>query len=86
MPGGLVAGDGQQVAVTEPARQRGGAQRGIDRGGPGQRGELDCLGHLRPDPGRTRGSGLGQPGPGAVTDRQERGFLSGHRLDLGRAG
>ena len=76
VPGGLVAGDGQQVTIGEPAGQRRGAQRGIDGGRPGQRGQLDRLGHLRPDPGRARGGGLGQPGPGAVADRQER-FLSG---------
>ena len=80
-PGGLVAGDGQQVTVTEPAGQRRGAQRGVHRGGPGQRGELDRLGHLRADPGRARGGGLGQPGPGAVADRQERRLRLGGRLD-----
>ena len=78
---GLVAGDGQQVTVAEPARQRGGAQRGINSGRPGERGELDRLGHLRADPGGARGGGLGQPGPGAVADRQERFLPARGRLD-----
>ena len=68
---GLVGQDGGQVAVAEPARGGGLAQRAVHRGGIVQRGQLDRLGHLGPDPRAARGGGLGQPQPRPVTEGQE---------------
>ncbi len=62
----------------------GGAHRGVHRGRPGERGQLHRLGHLRADPRCARGSGLGQPGPGAVADRQECRLRLGDRPGLRR--
>ena len=72
---GAVVHDREQVALGEPARGGGDTQRGVDRFGPDQGGELERGGHLRPDPLRPDGGGLDQPGMRARPQREERLLL-----------
>lgn len=72
--GDAVAHDGEQVLTGEPVGGGGHPERGVDLGAPGQGGELDRGGHLRPHPHphRARGGGLDQPGLRARAEGQER--------------
>jgi len=68
---GLVGQHRGQIAVAEPARGLGQPERPLHRGGIVERGQLDRFGHLDPDPGAARGSGLGQPEHRPVTEGQK---------------
>jgi hypothetical protein len=74
-----VVGDGGQVAVGEPARDRRQAERRVDPVGADHGGQLDRAGHLRPDADRAGSGGLGEPPLRAVADGQERGLGLGPR-------
>jgi hypothetical protein len=79
--------DGGQIAVAEPACDRGQAQRLVDTVSADNGGELDRAGHLRPDPLRSGGGGLGQP-PGRARTEVQECFLSrrpGARPGLARS-
>ncbi len=71
----LVVQDGSQVAVVEPAGQRHGPKRLVDRADLVELGERDRLGHLGADPAGAGGGGLQQPLPGTLAKGQERGLL-----------
>ena len=77
--GGQVVDDRGQIAVGEPAGDRRQAERRVDPVRADHGGQLDRAGHLRADPLRAGGGGLGQPPLRAVTDSQERGLGFGPR-------
>ena len=73
---GAVVHDREQVTLGEPSRGRGDTQRGVDRFGADQGGQLERGGHLRPDPLRADGGGLDQPRVRTGPEREERLLLA----------
>ncbi|GAB2823851.1 hypothetical protein GCM10022221_22440 [Actinocorallia aurea] len=62
---------GGQVSFGEPAPDRGQAEDLVDDVGADGVGELDRARHLGLDAGDAGRGGLGQPPPGALTERDE---------------